>query len=627
MARFLLCTAFFALTQLVAGCGEPVSPATLNSHRTAKRAPAPVLLVVIDTLRSDHLGAYGYGRPTSPHLDALALEGVLFEEAYAQSTWTKPSTASILTGQYPAVHGVMQVFSTLPTSVRTMAEVLHRGGYGTSAVVANGFVSNRDSGFRRGFDRFEDCEDLKDGFAYARAEKVVDRAIQFLTESLAANPEQPFFLYVHVVDPHLPYDPPEPWRERFVREYGGRVSGYFGSDAEPGAPEELGPDDLAHLKDLYDAEIAYTDHQLQRLFDDLKARGLWEETLVLVVADHGEEFLDHGGLKHGPTMYQELVHVPLIVKPPHGRGFPQGQRSPRTAMQVDLLPTVLDVIGHESGLEFPGVSLLARAMDDPTTPNSPAFAQVDQKGVLRTMVVQDSHKYVHQLVPSSKDLLFDLAADPGERNNTAGREEALRRRMSTLLKRYTDLDRRGAAFALVVVNHGSETIEVRLDLGTESQHLSALQPLALELNPQASDSAQAGHDEALGQTEETLDDLPLFVTSARLRTAAGDRDGITFLPSEADATVLVNLLVNGRAPAPGTVRLGPEGTPAETFPLRLERDDSTLVALDPTRETPPRDETFAIYIWRRPSFRSEEVELDEASVDAMRQLGYFGDDE
>jgi arylsulfatase A-like enzyme len=313
---------------------------------------ASVLLVTIDTLRADHLGAWGYERATSPGLDRLAREGIRFANAAGPSSWTLPSHASMLTGLEPAEHGVQHPQAALPPSAPTLATRLQAAGYETFAAVSHVYLGHR-WGFDRGFDTFDESA-AEESPHTPVAEKVVDSALAWLKDR--GPEEDPFFAWLHIFDPHWDYSPPEPFASRFDPDYDGPFDGsyetlrpFIRALAPAGStPPPLAPRDLEHLEALYEGEIAYVDHHLARLFEHLRASGLLADMLVVVASDHGEEFMEHGSLEgHQWTLYEEVVHVPFILRLP-GRAW-AGTVVERHVSTVGLADTVLELLGLPGG--------------------------------------------------------------------------------------------------------------------------------------------------------------------------------------------------------------------------------------------------------------------------------------
>ena len=279
--------------------------------------PRPnIVIYLVDTLRADHLGVYGYGRDTSPVLDRWAQGGVVFEQAYAPSSWTKPSMVSLFSGLDPISHGVEDRLDVIPENVQLLAERLKGLGYSTFGAVTNPNVLPQ-WGFGRGFDEYADLDSNGHG---TPADKVSDYVAQKI-EELSQN--QPFLLYLHVIDPHFPYQPPPPYDTRFPR-----------SRAVP----------VNMSMSQYDGEVAFVDSQFGRLLDLLGEHGLDDDTLTIFAADHGEEFWEHGALGHGGTLFEEVVRVPLVIRFPQGRHA--GTRVDTRVTLSDLFPTMLGLLGE-----------------------------------------------------------------------------------------------------------------------------------------------------------------------------------------------------------------------------------------------------------------------------------------
>lgn len=360
----------------------------LACDRPSGSAPNGVLLITVDTLRADHLGCYGAASGATPHMDRLAGDGVLFEDASTPVPITLPAHTSLLTGVSPPVHGVRDnARYRLREDVRTMAEAGWEGGAVLGAVVLNGIF-----GLDRGFAHYDDAievvaDDGPEGsFARRRAGGVVDAALAWLRGRPKGSR---FFLWVHLFDPHTPYDPPAP----FDTEYG----------------------------DTYQGEVAYTDQQVGRLLEGLEDLGVRENTLIILTSDHGEGLGEHGELTHGFFVYQSTVHVPLLMRLP-GR-IPAGNRISAPVNLVDVLPTVLDLTGsqHPEGLE--GRSLLQAV----TLGQEPAardqyletYLPYFQMRWAGSRALRDGRwKFIEAPTPE----LYDLQNDPGERRNLAAQD-------------------------------------------------------------------------------------------------------------------------------------------------------------------------------------------------------------
>lgn len=381
---------------MVLAVSEPVIH-DLDAYGRAKG----ILLVSIDTLRRDHVGAYGYGPPTTPRLDALAREGLIADDAVSVSSWTLPSHVSMLTSVDPAIHGATDMRHGFGGGVPTLPALLKSAGFATQAVTSHLYVSSV-YGLDHGFDRLDFHQDR-------RATDVANRAIDLVDRF----GDRPFFLFLHFYDPHWHYDPPEAVRALFGKPYAGAITGLWG-DFSKRTPASVTRADLDHLLALYDGEIRYTDDEVGRVLDHLSARGALANTLVLVTSDHGEEFLEHGSWEHQKTLYEEVVRVPLIAR---GPGI-SARRETAPVTLLDVAPTILAWAGVAAPASFQGRSLLA-----PVSGDREAYGETDH-------TVDGSHKLflragarrwkaILSLDPSGGSVRgeewYDLAADPSEK--------------------------------------------------------------------------------------------------------------------------------------------------------------------------------------------------------------------
>ncbi len=384
-------------------------------------APEPprwnLLVVLLDTLRADHVGTYGYGRDTTPHLDAFAAGGVVFTDNRSQASCTWPSVNSILTSRWPQrfwgrEFGLMGI----PEEVPTLAGILAAEGYANVAVSASSVVratpswANQEGGFGRGFAVFhEECESRDAGC-------VNRQAIGHL-----GLLRRPFFLYLHYMDTHGPYRPPEGWPRRFAGGGEGLADWVrqgevrrLAASVYQGEALDYRPADLEHLIALYDDELAYFDHRFGELIAAVEARGLLDDTLIVFLSDHGESFLEHEHVTHCRSAYEPEIRVPLILRVPGLAAGGAPLKVERPVSNVDLVPTVLDYLGVDAApFGFEGRSLRpliegAAAADDP-----PVFSAGEH---LRS-VTDGRFKLIEDLEGGTSARLFDLAADPGERRD------------------------------------------------------------------------------------------------------------------------------------------------------------------------------------------------------------------
>ncbi len=389
-----------------------------------------VILISVDTLRPDHLSCYGYDRSTSPNLDAMAKDGVRFTQALSPASWTLPAHMSLMTSQYPHVHGVEVAQKALPDKATTLAELLSDHGYETAAVISWIYVAAK-FGFAQGFDEFHEllpAEELVDSTAQAsfKAEQVTDQAIQWLQR----DHPKPFFLFVHYFDPHLDYDPPPPFDRMFDPDYLGPASGTYGwirpyIKGLHETPNQIDPRARDHVMALYDGEIRYTDWQLRRLFAAIDAAVGLDRCLIVLTSDHGEEFNEHGSMEgHQWTLYEETIRVPLIIRLPRRRQAGRVVTEPVELMDVPA--TILSLLGISRPDFFQGRdrSGLLNGGDGPDD-HLFAFGEI-RRFVIRQYVRGLRYKLIHTFdtgvnkrgIPVKAGYeLYDLQSDPGEQHD------------------------------------------------------------------------------------------------------------------------------------------------------------------------------------------------------------------
>ena len=334
-----------------------------------------ILLLVVDALRADHLGLYGYSRNTSPRLEEFARRGIVFDRAYAQAPSTFPSTAAMFTGRYPSHTQISseEHWFELSRECRTLAEVLTEAGYQTGFFTANplhAYDSLKDgerwiTGFEQGFDEFFVGSQYWSG--HLRAAQLNEHAMKWIAER---SPGKPFLACLWYVDPHHPYEPPEEFRKLFPDPYKGDADWnknmrelWFSGKAIP-------EDERQHLISLYDAEIAYMDSCVGELLDSLDATGVLSDTMVILTADHGEAFHEHGVWSHGLGLHEELIHVPLVITPPQARTRREPLRNDSIVGHIDLMPTILDYANVDPALrpqEMQGLNLKPVLTDSDAT--------------------------------------------------------------------------------------------------------------------------------------------------------------------------------------------------------------------------------------------------------------------
>jgi len=381
--------------------------------------PPNLIVYLIDTLRPDHLGCYGYGRPTSPRIDRFAAGAARWIEGRSQSSWTRPAVATLLTGLEPPTHGAQQSYDRLPDEVETIAERLSAAGWEAAMVTTNGNVAAR-FGFLQGWTMFDYLpERRRRPEHHVQSEEVHRWIVDWLDRRDA---DRPFLLFVHTTDPHDPYTPSEPFRSRLAP---GVIDPSAGSrrriEAASAAPPEEAAAMRADLMALYDAEIARNDASFGALLDELDRRGLAGSTAVWLTSDHGEEFLEHGGWTHGRTLYEEQLRIPMILRLPDGRGAGRTPLGP--AEQIDIVPTLIELAGLPADPRLPGRSLLGDLADRPLARSADldSFAWLSRNELAIRSVVRSQWKLVmHEVYDPAVGAprqLFALASDPGERRS------------------------------------------------------------------------------------------------------------------------------------------------------------------------------------------------------------------
>lgn len=371
------------------------------------KANRPNLLIFsVDTLRSDHLSCYGYKRKTTPNIDLLAKDGVLFTNTIAQSSWTLPSHMSLLTGLYSSSHGVMVPNNKLNNQHLTVAEILQNAGYKTVAFTDGGYLSHQ-FGYQ-GFDRFDDR-----GYGI---ETIYIKAVNWLKK----NHSRPFFLFLHTYQPHCPYNPPPLYDIYSDKNYRGIVDASRKSDHYHSIKHKLTLKDYLYVIDKYDGEIYYTDHFLGKLLEELRDLGIYEKSIIVFTSDHGENFLDHPtyGIGHG-QLYDEIVKVPLIIKAPI---FLKNQIIGAQVESIDIMPTVLELLGISIPNKVDGdglVELVKKGSYDKVFAFSENYNSVHET---TRMIRSSDWKLLSRIWPQKKLELFNFKNDPKEKHNLFAEE-------------------------------------------------------------------------------------------------------------------------------------------------------------------------------------------------------------
>jgi arylsulfatase A-like enzyme len=403
--------------------------------RGARRRPN-VLLVSIDSLRADHVGAYGHPQDTTPTIDALARDGALFAWAITSAPWTIPAHATLLTGLPPEVHGVTSYVRRLAPDAVTLAEALRDAGWDTAAFVSGPTVSAR-YGFDQGFASFDESvveQDHHKSPQGATSPGVIALVDGFLQRWSDDGRRQPFFVFLHLWDVHYDYAPPPPYDRMFDPGYVGDLTSenYI---RNPRIHRGMDPRELDHVRALYDGEIRFTDDHLGRLIARLRELGVLDDTIVVVTSDHGDEFFEHGLKGHAVSVFDEVVHVPLVIRYP--RRIPAGLRIDEQVRLMDVPATILGLANVPPPQGFAGAKLAERhrAVDlsgsldrgrRDAVPVLPAFSQ-NLIAIRHESVRTRTAKLITVSTlggDRKRRMLFDLAADPGERTNLARTQPA-----------------------------------------------------------------------------------------------------------------------------------------------------------------------------------------------------------
>ncbi len=390
-----------------------VGPAVVTLDGAAPAASRPVknaIVYLIDTLRADKLQAVNArSRVQTPGLARFIEQAAVMAGAHTQENWTKPSVTTLLSSLFPWQHQAVTTEAVVPAAVELIPETLSARGFHTGAFIANGYVSDR-FGFRQGWTSYRNY--VREG-----RRNVAQYVAADVLEWLDQRPqEKPFFLYVHTIDPHVPYKPPRQFLEMYdATPYSGVVD--FSSDNEllekiKAGRIPLDARDKVHLEALYDGEISYHDVHFNAIVDGLARRGLADDTMVIIVADHGEEFWDHGSVGHGHSVYEELLHIPMIVRLPGTTQRPL--RVEDAVGLVDVMPTVLEALGQPLPDGLAGQSFLPLLRGE--TPDAPRATVSGFMEGWRT-VVSGRYKLIHRTL--ERQMLYDLERDPREQTDLA----------------------------------------------------------------------------------------------------------------------------------------------------------------------------------------------------------------
>ncbi|MFQ5806440.1 MAG: sulfatase [Phycisphaerae bacterium] len=413
-----------ALSLILAGCSRKDQADNKPVVRADESWPN-VVLISVDTLRRDHLGCYGYDRNTSPHIDQLAEEGALFENMISSTSWTLPAHAATFTGLADSVHGALDTDTKLADDRVTLAERLKGVGYATV-----GFFSGPTLypafGLGQGFDTYVDCTSYPELSAASAktpgieiggplqmasmADVTSPRIYAAVRSWLMHNPARPFFMFIHMWDVHFDFIPPPPYDQRFDPDYDGTVTGknfIFDDSINAQMPRR----DLEHIIALYDGEIAWTDEHIGKILAELDALGLRDSMIVMLLADHGTEFFEHNAKGHRQTLFDEVIRIPLLIRYPGH--IPAGRRITEQVRMIDVLPTLLELVGMSAPADVMGQSLAPLLSGGKLQHDTLAISELFTLGrTFRSFRRLDRKIIRHEL--SKATVIYNLRADPGE---------------------------------------------------------------------------------------------------------------------------------------------------------------------------------------------------------------------
>ncbi len=580
-----------------------------------------VIIFLMDAVRLDHLSLYGYERATTPNIDAFAADATVFTQLVPASSWTRPSVASLWTGVYPETHGAQDSEDIMRGGMPSLARALARQGYETHAIMSN-FNCLPEWGFGDDFAFFDFVPPAREDNA------VVDQALEIIEHAQ----DRPCFLYMHLMGPHGPYRPPSPeFFSRFQPQDKALTSEAIKAllaqcpDTEPfnqirqvlgpemqktiAGPDAQAPVSIDALRqlcvDLYDGDIAFTDAQFARLVDALKESGRFENTLVIVTADHGEEFWEHGGYRHGRTLHEEQLRIPLAVRLPQGKAA--GTTRTGLVNMVDIAPTLLDFLGAQAEEGFQGTSFLPLLLADEGD-SRPGYASLYRANsdINLRVAKTPAWKYVHD-VRQQCEYWHDLIADPAE-----GRPlEASPENGGVLRRHAQNLGTKGATGLYILIT---------CDLGqghrvTGSLNAPGLGEVELRFPPRFA---------TLSPRADGLDFELLMNKQPGLPDDRQDYQALFLVPLGMEDELRATVQLDGRNAQEHEVFLGPEREPGALGASIAMRD---LVAGPDALNLAHLPRQFGAYLWYVPAAQQMNMDdLAKDAVDSLEALGYLNGD-
>ncbi|MFP4499927.1 MAG: sulfatase [Candidatus Hydrogenedentota bacterium] len=579
-----------------AGGQHIVAPYSLEAAADEK---PPVLIFLIDTLRLDHLGCYGYARDTSPHLDAFAEDALRFTQLLPASSWTRPSVASLLYGVAPARHGAHDHVDVRRPGMPALADSLEEAGYHSAAFMTN---VNCLPAWNMGteFDRLVDIDSAN----WEKSDRDTDCVDAFIG-ALDVLDDVPWFAYVHTMAPHGPYAPPAPYDRRFASQDVG--------EREP--VEIVGheyPSKQAAI-DLYDGEVAYADAEFGRAIAALRERDLYDDALIIVLSDHGEEFWEHGGTDHGMTLYEEQLRVPLLIKLP-GNEHAGAVRHGLVEMQ-DIAPTILESLGLPPEPRFDGRSFVPSFVKADSRSEHMGFASLYMNAAsMRTaktpalkVIADDTQQHL---------AWYNLADDPGEQHPQTAAEQtatAAHKDLKTLLDRRSV---EGAAGLHVLITDDPESAgDIAIEAtGEDFGACRTYYPDELTTVMRHADSL---HVQFRMQEKER------YFPDAHKWHAEHQQDGARLLiEAPIESPFELRVTRNGEPVAAEAIHIGASGQHRDLSGTTLHAE---AITADPTQfDVALLPRRFAVYVWYTPPpARMAETDIDAETRESLRALGYL----
>ncbi len=572
---------------LLAGCGRRSSP----THASKPN----LVIVIVDALRPDHLGCYGYPRPTSPRLDRLAAEGVRFDDVTSQATWTLPSVWGLLTSSYPLVAGVTHdvlrhTGNTVVPVERVSMPVSAQGelrklGYTTLASTGGGFV-NKEFGFNRDFDWL--WTPPTDHYTF------LPEQLETLKTRLAQTPPKPFFLLLHT---HEVHNYLQAWGHNlaeFDHGYKGRLKDkqlLFKTITE-GYAKDLSEDDLQYLRDLYDGEIKCADATLGGFFDWLFAQSWGQNTVVMIIADHGELFGEHGFLHHGLPPYHALTRVPLIVRFPDGAHQGEVVRAP--VLLADLMPTLIELAGGKAPAHTVGQSLLPVIAEEKSARVRPTMTECRRPPVI---AAREGRWYYLNWFDKNTEELYDLATDPAEKVNLVATRKAELAEMRGVLA--GEVMRAGRGYRVVVAGPRPAPMTITLSCARGFNYL---------FNP-------TGHGRPVISGEK----------QATVMIPAGEAPQVVLVKGgDAAAAVGLEAQMGGKPVPAARIHLGTTGRhPAQmTVTVGAGKDTPDMASVTPPSSLGGKE--WGVWIWSLPDQADQAANGKQLSEETRRQLKSLG---